>query len=645
MKRLYFLILVAVGIVTVASCKKFLTSNPTSFNTEANFYTTTGNIQQALNAGYANLMAERMYSQVIGFNFDVDNDEILSNQGSGQDVRGLRWNFDATNQYVQSLWSYCYTGIINIDGVVDNINIPNWSDTTSRNRMLGQALFLRGLYFFILTSNFGDAPLVLHQPGITDVNIPAAPQAQVYTQIEADLKQAEILLNGFTSQTAGSNEIATQTAVQALLARVYLYWAGYPQNATSHYDDVIAYCNKVINSGIHQLNPDYSQVFKNLCQQQYDRKEMIFELGSLGGSGQKNNDMGNFVGVYNTILANDTNSYASIGWAYTTGYLFNAYPKNPGSAAAPNWTSFDLRRDWNCAPYYWAGSPRTRTVWATPWKMYPGKIRREYCPAVIKNGAGSASPNTAQPYNINFPLIRYSEVLLMYAEASNWKNGPGTATGATTVPANATDALNMVRRRGWGILYGNVVKNITVTNGGSGYTSVPTVTITGGGGIGATATAIISGGKITGINVNSPGGMIPGAPGTLTLTGPYYTSAPTVIITGGGGTGATATATITTSTDADIASTSDKNAFQLLIRDERMKELCFEGLRRFDLVRWGNFAGDMQNFISYAGANGAIVNNPNGYQGLLNLSAKCVLLPKPAYELNLNHALVQNPGW
>lgn len=354
MKRIYLSILI-INMVTMVSCKKFLTSDPTSFNTSANFYTTASNMQQALNAGYANLMGERLYSQVIGFNFDVNNDEILTNQGSGQDVRALRWNFDATNQYVQSLWSYCYTGVINMDGVIDNVDVPQWPNTATRNRLLGQALFLRGLYFFILTSNFGDVPLVLHQPSITDVNIPAAPQAQVYAQIESDLKQAEALLDGFTAQSAGSNEIATQTAVQALLARVYLYWAGYPQNAVSRYDDVITYCERVINSGVHQLNPDYAQVFKNLCQQAYDPKEMIFELGSLGGSGQKNNDMGNFIGVYSTILANDTASYNSIGWAYTTRYLFDAYPKNTASTAAPNLTSYDLRRDWNCAPYYWGG--------------------------------------------------------------------------------------------------------------------------------------------------------------------------------------------------------------------------------------------------------------------------------------------------
>ncbi|MBS1567304.1 MAG: RagB/SusD family nutrient uptake outer membrane protein [Bacteroidetes bacterium] len=187
-----------------------------------------------------------------------------------------------------------------------------------------------------------------------------------------------------------------------------------------------------------------------------------------------------------------------------------------------------------------------------------------------------------------------------------------------------------------------MVKSITVTNGGSGYSSAnpPTVTISGGGGSGATATAIVStAGVVTGIVITSPG--------TLTTAGPYYTSAPTVTITGTG-TGATAVATITSTTDADLTAGLSQADFQLAIRDERMKELCFEALRKADLIRWGNFYKDMQDFATYAAANGATVTatgNPNGVQGVLNAQPRHVLLPVPTYELSLNHALVQNPGW
>jgi hypothetical protein len=77
----------------------------------------------------------------------------------------------------------------------------------------------------------------------------------------------------------------------------------------------------------------------------------------------------------------------------------------------------------------------------------------------------------------------------------------------------------------------NGVASVTVTAGGSGYTTAPTVTFTGGGGTGATATATVVGGVITGVAVTAPG------------TG--YTSAPTVGFTGGAGTGGTATSTLT----------------------------------------------------------------------------------------------------
>jgi len=86
---------------------------------------------------------------------------------------------------------------------------------------------------------------------------------------------------------------------------------------------------------------------------------------------------------------------------------------------------------------------------------------------------------------------------------------------------------------------GGTLTSIFVTNGGSGYTSAPTVAITGGGGSGGTATAVLSGGSITSL--------------TLTNGGSGYTSAPTVAITGGGGTGATATAALAAGSIASAA--------------------------------------------------------------------------------------------
>lgn len=624
MQRIYYLVvLIAAGL---GSCKKFLDTKPTDVYTTENYYNTEAQLQQALNSAYGDLMVPSLYAQVLGFNFTTSTDEVLSNRTADGDARGLRYNYDATNVYVGSIWRYCYLGINNINMLLDNINKPVM-DSAKRNIIKGQALFLRGYYYFLLTSNYGDVPVLLHSPGISDVTIAATPQKGVYQQIEKDMQAAEILLQNYTSATLGYNDVVTLTAVQAVLARVYLYWAGYPQNETSKYNDVLTYTNKVVNSGLHSLSPDYKQVFINLCQDKYDVKESIWEIGSAGAAAgianKTGNDIGNFVGITSSYVVGDTASYGSAGWVSVTKKLFDAYPVDPASTVTPNKASFDLRRDWNCAPYYFSGTPRVKTARTNIWQMSAGKFRREYCPQAIRaNGT----------YNINWPVIRYADVLLMRAEAENYLNGP----------ANAYADINKVRRRGYGILYGNVVKSITITSGGTGYsaTNPPTVTISGGGGSGATATATVStAGVVTGIVITSPG--------SLTTAGPYYTSAPTVTITGSG-TGATAVASITTATDADLTPGLGKADFQLAIRDERMRELCFEALRKADLVRWGNFYKDMQDFAAYAAANGgtnASTGNPNGVQGAQNVLPRHVLLPIPTYEMSLNHALVQNTGW
>jgi hypothetical protein len=411
--------------------------------------------------------------------------------------------------------------------------------------------------------------------------------------------------------------------VDAMLARVYLYMAGYPLNDVSKYQDVLTYTNKVIHSGRHSLNPDYRQIFINLCQDKYDVQEGIWEVGSYGSAAgatnAKSNDYGNFVGVQSNYITTDTTSYLSAAWTCVTLQLFNNYQVDPTSATTPQ-ASYDIRRDWNCANYKFSGTPRVKTVTTNPWLMFPGKIRREYCPWSVRSGAS---------YNVNIPLMRYADVLLMNAEAENYVNGPD---------AVAYNDINQVKRRGYGILYGNVVKSIILSSGGSGYTTAPTVTISGGGGSGATATATVSGGQVTAISINNRG--------SLTTSGPYYTSAPTVTISGGGGTGAAATATITASTDADLAAGLSQSAFQQSIEDERMRELCFEFVRKADLIRWGVFVSTMNNFANYAIANGTNTS-PGAFLAQIysSVTTKNLLQPIPSYELSLDHALVQNPGW
>jgi hypothetical protein len=240
----------------------------------------------------------------------------------------------------------------------------------------------------------------------------------------------------------------------------------------------------------------------------------------------------------------------------------------------------------------------------------------------------------------------------MLAEAENEVNGP---TGV------AYEAINAVRRRAYGT--GNRVTSITVTNGGTGYTTAPTITVapsytlsTGTGIIGdaALATATVSGGRITSINVTSSVG--------------FYTTPPTVTITGGGGTGAVATAVLTPINPlaADLAPTLSKDAFRKAIQDERMKELNGECLRRQDLKRWIAPTGGLMlvyavKLRSDIAANGTPERFSDGTQVIplvpavndrtaashdgANISERDIYLPIPLSEITNNKLAKQNTGY
>jgi len=620
-------------LLGLSSCKKFLETEPTDFYTPTNYYNTEDQLQQSLNSAYGNLMRGDLYALALSTYYETA-DELLSNRGADGDARGLRYTYNSSTAAVGGIWRYCYVGINNVNQLLENINKPAMSETR-RKQIKGQSLFLRAYYYWILTTHFQKAPLLLKSPGISDGDIPAASPADIYAQMEIDLKEAETLLQGYTAASLGYNDVVTLTAVQAMLARVYLYWAGYPINDTAKYSECVSYCAKVMSSGLHALNPDYKQVFINLMQDKYDVKENILEWGSAGaGAGvaiKGGNSIGNFVGITSTRVNFDLTSYGAAGWLYITRNLFDAYEVDGASTTTPK-TSFDQRRDWNCANYIFnaTATTRTKTMITNPWLMPSGKFRREYSPQEWRN-SGSAEGN----YGINWPVLRYADVLLMYAEAANQLGDPSQVPAGGTI--TAYEAINMVRKRGYGIMNGNLVKSIVVTNGGSGYTVPPVVTITGGGGTGAMATAQIASGRVTGIYITSPGTIVGGG---------YFTSAPTVTIAAPNTAGvtATATATITNGDEANLAPGLGVSDFQLAIRDERLREFNAEGLRKNDITRWGNFYQDMVNFRVYCENNGASAS-PNGLIAAQNVAARNVVLPIPNYELSLNRALTQNPGW
>jgi len=659
MKKITY-ITIALICLTVVSCKKFLSTAPTDSLVQTDYYNTPAKLNQALAGVYLTLASPSVYGDNI---FDVfgSTDEgfyARSAQTTGPQV----YNFNYGDSNVSGFWQQLYAGIERANILIQNINVAPM-DANQRQVILGEALFLRGYYYFLLVSNFGDVPLkTVPTPSVTDVNIPRTPAKEVYAQILADMQAAETKVNPIG--VSGAGHVST-TAVEGILARVCLTMAGAPINDASKYADALMWAKKVQASSLHNLNPSYKQIFINLSQDLYDTKESIWEVENkgTGADGMGNvNRLGNTNGIAYS-LNNNLPGY-SYGFINTTAKLFNLY--TPG----------DIRRDWAIAPFsYNSGTTPVSDAYFTPVQIYnrnSGKFRREYelSPVLSKN----FTP-------LNFPLLRYADVLLMIAEAENQLNGP------TPV---AYDAINQVRRRGFGLNPGTPVSSVSVVSaltlaatGNTGYLyarpNIP-VTITGGGGTGATGVATIaSTGKVTSLAILTPGSGYTSAPtvtigtawaanttyvtgtqvfnganlytvttaGTSTATGPTQTSGASAAATTGAvftyaGLAATGTATIATS-QVDLTGLS-KTAFFQAIQDERARELCYEGVRKADLIRWGIWVTTMNALGTDIKANAGSTFSYGGLAGL-NITARNVLFPIPASELSVNSAATQNPGW
>lgn len=592
-------------IMALSSCKKMLETEPKDFISPENYYETETQLQTALNGVYAVLGSNGLYGNYMQGRVGLDADEGFSTYANDQTTVAA-YNVSAADVKVLEYWQSLYNGINRANLLLENLHKPGM-DETARDNIKGQALFLRGYYHFMLVNKFGDVPLILHTASsgeAAEVQLPRTPAKTVYEQVIADMKAAaELVPDAGQVESAGR---VSKSAVWGVLARVCLYMAGNPVNDISRYEEAAMWAKKVMDLHFHELNPSFQQIFINYAQDKYDIKESIWEVefwGNATGIYTVNGGMvGRNTGIRQTA---DDNIGYSLGAINTTAWLFNLY------------SSGDLRRDIVIAPFSYSGNPAVKQYWSAS-QIYSrncAKFRREYETLTPKSQARTPE---------NYPLLRYADVLLMFAEADNEANGPSPA---------AIEAVNSVRRRGFGkYLNGESVQTITVTAGGSGYTSAPLVTFSGGGGTGATATATISGGAVTAI--------------TITNGGSSYTSAPAVTIAGGDGSGATAIAAISSPADADLLpeQTGDQESFQQAIREERSRELCFENLRKNDIVRWNIFLPRMKYVLDNAPGGTASYEKAARltYQ---NATARDAAWPIPAYEMGVNKNLVQNTGW
>lgn len=607
MKIRYYIIAI-LFLMSFSSCKKYLETEPTDFLNPDNYYQTEAQLQFARAGVYHHLGAGGLHGTYANYLLAWHGDEGYMNRPT---LTTGPWNYfySSADPYNSGLWSNLWAGINKANVLIENVDKNTAIPQSKRDVIRGECLFLRGYYYFTLVQYYGGVPLkITPTTSVIDVDMARASIKDVYAQILKDMTAAELLVPGI--RTLGYGGAISKSAVRGLLARVNLHMAGEPLKDKTRYAEASKWAKMVIDDAEagHSLNPSYPQIFMNLAGDKYDVKESIWEVEFFGNRTDQYVETGNTGWINGPAAgAGATNTGRADAYMNITSRLYNVF--EPG----------DNRKWFSIAHFTYnsSGVNGAKTLTLVPVdenaknNMKPGKWRREYETLLPK------SPTTTPE---NMVLLRYSDILLMYAEAENEMKGPTT---------DAVEAFNKVRRRAWS----KGVKTIAVTNGGSGYITAPTVTFSGSGG--ATATATVSGGSVTAVTLDRD------AAGITYFNEGSYSAVPAITISGGGGAGAAATATINKDTDGNINPAS-KEAFLASIQDERMREFNFENLRKADLLRWGIFLKvnqDMGNKLQQESPGQFFVKYYS------NVSARDLFMPIPVNEMSSNLKMTQNPGW
>ncbi|REE01148.1 RagB/SusD family nutrient uptake outer membrane protein [Marinoscillum furvescens] len=551
--RLLSIVLIALG----TSCGDILDVKPESVWESDSFYSNPQEAEIALAGIYGVIASDFGYGRDLTISLEAGTDEMYYNRSANENWGYAVYRNTPSDDETSNLWTNMYEAINLSNLFLESISPSSFETEEAFNALVAEARFLRALCYFNLANYWEEVPLRLtSSKGQDDNHAPAASLTDIYAAIVDDLTYATEHLphpadNSFVSGRAH------RFAAHGLLARVYLKMSGYPLNE-NHYQKVMDHCEVIISDGYHQLtsNADttgYRQVFYDLIGGNYNTTEVLFEIafqnlrdqGLLDVDGRHGNLNGINFGSSNTL--GDPNGYAMAGVYPSLANLFDK--------------ANDKRYQWNIASYKRTGAGDIIRV-ASELSI------RDFCPAKFRRWeplnyadldvegenesyvALESSPS--QLYRnfttINFPVLRYSDVLLMYAEAANEVSG-----GPTSL---ALEYLNEVRNRA----------------------------------------------GLENIEAASP-----------------------------------------------VVAADQQLFFEELV-DERARELCFEGIRRFDLVRW-ELLGDklaeaktvVEGHPDFSSSNQdhlSIIRPANNFDPSKHLS-----LPYPLVEVTINQSLNQKESY
>ncbi|WP_257669221.1 RagB/SusD family nutrient uptake outer membrane protein [Parapedobacter tibetensis] len=397
--------------MVTSSCEKFLEEEPRGFLSPDNFYENEQDLFTALVGVYDGLgdngqsfLARRLhyltwFTAGEAFSPSLAEQRLLSN-----------YTFTNDHGDINRVWTSMYAGIVRANNVINRgAGVP--MDESRKQQYIGEARFLRALFYFYGVRLWGALPLITEEvASIDDVNVPRNPVHEIYQQIITDLE--------FCIQTVPPTNQQGRTslgAVKALLAKVYLTRASSAAAGDNDYQLCADLCKEVIDMPEHHLMPDYQQVFgppnefnpESLFEWQGDRN--LSPLGELSPLGAFSMPRG--------IKLFEEQGPSDGGGIVSTVDYFNLYQEE------------DYRRE----STFVTGGVNFEGEWLT-WQQFTNP----YPAPCLKYIDRTATSRNGFEWGGNFIVLRLADVYLMRAEAMNEVGGPSD---------EAYDMINEIRGR------------------------------------------------------------------------------------------------------------------------------------------------------------------------------------------------------
>lgn len=441
-KNIFLATLVTLG---ASSCNDFLKVDAVSKYDNEYVFSDKTEVNRALNGVYAQLLSNSMYGNAYLTTFCLNSDVDMNISSNDQSIDNGYRRFDCTSlgSDINSFWTAAYKGVEYANNFIYNLEHSALfnSEDSDVMQMWGEAKVMRAMFYHDLMVMFGDIPFTLTPNYEADSFImPVVNREEIYTQLIDDLTSVAPHMQFATNLSAGVERVSKEFC-WSMIARMALTCGGYslrpvdgsttsygtmmrPTNYQAYYQTARAYCDSVISSGTHALNLPYNQVFINQCNYTVvNNDDPIFEIPFA-----KNNS--GRVGY----------SHGPRGEVYE-GLSTHVWGESDGGARLSAFYRFsfdeeDVRRDYVNGMWYYLfdGTPTIRTDYT----VHNNKWSKFWASSGSAMGADSKD-NTG----FNFPYMRYTDVLLMYAEAVNeLENGVGGEHGA-----KAIEAVRQVRAR------------------------------------------------------------------------------------------------------------------------------------------------------------------------------------------------------